>query len=67
MSTVMDRFPLTMALIRFIGTRRARANSLRLTLISWSSSLSSSPGCMGGSFLVLAFNGPRLIEHGYPF
>ena len=43
-STVIARFPLTIALTRFIGTRRARANSFRLTSISWSSSLSNSPG-----------------------
>jgi hypothetical protein len=43
--------PLTIALIRFIGTRSARASSFRLTPISPSSSRSNSPGWMGGSFL----------------
>src|SRR5271157_3328414 len=47
----MALLPLTMALIRFMGTQSARPSSFRLTPVSSSSSRSNSPGWMGGSFL----------------
>src|ERR1700690_2233275 len=47
----MARRRLTIALIRFIGTRSARANSFRLTPRSRRSSATTSPGWMGGNLL----------------
>src|SRR5271157_298908 len=60
-STVMALLPLTMALIRFIGTLSARPSSFRLTPISFSSSRSNSPGWMGGSCLLRSITVSLLV------
>src|ERR1017187_6550724 len=66
-STVMALLPLTIALIRFMGTRSARPSSFRLTPISASSSRSNSPGWMGGSFLRCAMVLLSVIIHDLDF
>src|ERR1035441_4327170 len=49
----MPRCPFRMAVIRFPGTRKARASALADSPASFMISCRASPGCTGGSFFLL--------------
>ncbi|SPF48535.1 hypothetical protein SBA4_3940027 [Candidatus Sulfopaludibacter sp. SbA4] len=65
MSAVMPRSPFRMAVIRFPGTRRARASALADSPASVMISCRASPGCTGGSFFLLLamFSFPLMVVH----